>query len=99
MIIGSAVLRRTQVRCNCFGGSAEVVSGIHVLRNLVLLACALTGLALAVLHRDSGARLSVEAIAADVLCAGVLAVVLVHIEALALLVGPDRTPNSNRGNG
>jgi Methylamine utilisation protein MauE len=51
LVLGSALRRRLQVGCNCFGPGVRLISGMDVVRNLVMALCAVAGLVLMGLDR------------------------------------------------
>lgn len=78
----------TAVSCACFGAGTSTVSGLHLARNGALLALTATGIALPA--AGTAASLTSTGPAAAVASALLLALVIVLLEDLAFLYGPER---------
>jgi hypothetical protein len=87
VVIILAMRRANRVPCRCFGASSTPVGAPHVVRNLVLLAAAGTGLL-----APSGQLPSPAGIVVAVTAAAVAALFVVRIDDVAALFGPGVEP-------
>lgn len=76
--------KRMKVRCACFGSNGATLAPVHVVRNAILLLCAVAATATA----WAGPVDSVAAVAVAAVAGGLLAVLLTRLDDLAFLIAP-----------